>query len=151
MSLKERYYNGLLISKEALELIEGKGYTGNGCGSGIFSQMLCFVATMFLKVDLSDVWLVHDAEYDLSRTIKSSSRKAEADLNAELNLKAKFGLSGEPTGDKKYLHMFSNAVHALLVLGGDYAYWDLKGSAPFRKWATLGAIIAITGIFFITR
>lgn len=109
----------LKITKEAKTLIN-KGFKGNGCGSGVVSKILCFAASKFINIELSVVWLYHDAEYTVKP--KSVAKKIQADTNAHYNINILAGLNPDipVTGFKG---RFAKVVHALLILKGSSAYW----------------------------
>lgn len=135
------------LSNEARELIE-KGFKGNGCGSGFFSHTLCVIAQVFIGADLSPVWMRHDAEYSVSRSIKSRKKKNQADADAEFNINAILRLPQVPvSGAKTNAKVaFAKVIHAALVLGGDNAYWDIKTKPSILRTGITVGILAV--LFF---
>ena len=132
------------LSNEAQVLVDN-GFKGNGCGSGFLSHAICGVAQMFVGVDLSRVWLNHDAEYSLSRSVKTLTRKNMADSDAEYNINALLCVPLTYSKGSKIpaRAKFARLVHTVLVLGGSDAYWDVKTSDSYWKLIIVGFIIAI--------
>jgi len=111
----------LLISEHANELIE-KGFLGNGCGSGLISKSLCWMAQKFIGVNLVKVWLYHDAEYSISKEHKSTLHKIEADSYAHHNINVLAGI--EPLqASFTFKGRFAKVIHAMLIMHGSSSYW----------------------------
>jgi len=133
----------LRVSPEARMLID-KGFKGNGCGSGLVSKLLCWIATRFFDADLSEVWRIHDAEYSLSRTLKTRSKKKLADDNLWFNLSKKLHIPEfvevNNYNKHKYKKLFVKLIHTILLFKGDEAYWDIKPNHTLR-WVVVAVLI----------
>jgi hypothetical protein len=112
----------LLISKQALKLIQ-RGFQGNGCGSGIVSHVLCFLAQKALRINLTEVWTYHDAEYSIPQQYKSIDHKIKADSYVHHNILVLAGLNGKKPVSG-YKAIFAKVIHAVLVMYGSKAYWS---------------------------
>lgn len=127
--------------------IEGKtlfdqGYRGNGCGSGFVSWTLCFIAQKFLKVDIKEVWVIHDCEYNVSRSLKSTSHKIEADSNAFKNIHKCLSIPKEKR-EWTFRDAFAKIIYASLVVGGDSAYWETSIKVRLKHVLIIAAIYTI--------
>ena len=125
-------------SRYAQRLVNN-GFVGNGCGSGILSHILCWLLMSWFNITIKYSWDWHDAEYSISRSLKSGPHKKDADNFLRENLLDEMGI--DPTKDTtSYKYKFATLVHAALVLKGDAAYWDRK---PGRVASTLRTIALI--------
>jgi len=127
-------------SKEAKVLVS-KGFVGNGCGSGWASKIACYALEQFFDTNLSEAWLYHDAEYSLSRSIKSAERRELADADLHDNINTLMGIEPED-GSNPFRARLGKIVHAALVLKGDRAYWDTEKP----KVTTLFTNVAVAGV-----
>jgi hypothetical protein len=116
----------LIGSKEAKKML-AMGFKGNGCGSGFFSKKACYVLLLMLPRKqqnimflLQDIFDMHDAEYNISRALKSRFLKNKADSSLRINLEDALGINELTTGFKP---LFVNLIHSALIWGGDSSYW----------------------------
>jgi hypothetical protein len=131
------------ITTEAQQLID-KGFNGNGCGSGLVSKVLCKIVCKTLLIDpdkLKIVWKIHDAEFSLSRTVKSMERQSVANNNLYLNL---MDILGDQSG---WRYSVAKMLHTALVWGSDGAYWDNQKNGVSYK----GLIVAILAYHFVIK
>jgi hypothetical protein len=113
--------NDLRLTKYANQLL-AKGFKGNGCGSGVVSKSLCWLAQKAIKVDLKLVWLYHDAEYSIKTRYKSSDHKILADSYAHHNINVLAGIHNNRLTNS-FKARFAKVIHSVLVLYGSSSYW----------------------------
>ena len=111
----------LLITEEAMLLVLN-GFEGNGCGSGIVSRSLCWLAQRAMNIDLAKAWLYHDAEYTLQLRYKSRDHKRLVDGYLHHNINVLAGVPNDrPT--KSFKSIFGKVIQSVLVLYGSTSYW----------------------------
>lgn len=131
-----------LCSDSAKELL-AKGFVGNGCGSaggGWKKTLLGFLLRYIFGFLLEESCKRHDAEYSLSRTIKSRPRKLKADIDFQINLELELMEYPENFTPRRrmlyervgYYRRFVDwairniprLFHAAVVAGGQHSYWQ---------------------------
>ena len=131
---------GFICSIHAHELLQ-KGFTGNGCGSGMISKLLCTGLERLFKVEIVKSWKYHDAEYSVSRAYKGFSHRTDSDKRLHHNLLLELGLDPDAKERQNSPNKlrFAALVHAALTLKGENAYWDQAPSGA----DSMGKIIVI--------
>ena len=118
----------LRITKEAKEIIKN-GFKSNGCGSDFISMVLCFILQLQFdnkqRALLRICWKYHDAEYSLSRTIKSRTKRLQADSDLQWNIDTVLGNDPKMPDMKRrgWSYNFGSIIHAVLLYKGSKAYW----------------------------
>lgn len=137
-------------SSFAEHLLES-GYVGNGCGTGRISQYLCKKLSDFFSVSVVDSWKIHDAEYSVSRRVKSAKHKENADTNLYRNLHKELGLDPNKEVDRNSRKMqFCKIVYAALTLKGDGAYWDNAPSTNvgYTEVIAIASLVGVVSKYF---
>ena len=112
----------LKITKHAKKLIT-LGFKGDGCGSGMVSKTLCWLAQKAIGADLSLVWQYHDAEYSIKEKYKSTGHKILADSSAHHNIMVLTNIpTDKPTNS--FRARFAKVIHSVLVMYGSNSYWS---------------------------
>lgn len=136
---------GLLVTLEG-DAMYKQGYRGNGCGSGIISSLLCGIAQIFLKTDISIVWELHDCEYNISRSLKNADHKYLADEYAFKNINNLLEIS-HIRRERSFRSLFAKVIYGMLVMGGDSAYWETSTKLWVKLVTVLFVVIELRRLF----